>query len=120
MINLKEDVIHDGESYQAGEDIEIIERKQAQRLVDLGVAVFVGKRTPSEAEENLVEDDEEEKKHDVNYKEEINTIGYNDLKLVATEVGMKFKGNISKKDLISLIIKEGKAEEALSLTEEEE
>lgn len=116
MIELKGIVTHDGKTYEPGEVIEKINTDQAQRLVDLGVAFFISEKTPSN--DDVPPNNDNENK--VDYEGELDLLEYNDLKIVAKEVGLDFKGNISKKDLIHLIINEGKADEVLKLTEVEE
>lgn len=120
MIKLKGKVTHDGKSYEPGQTIEKINNKQAQRLIDLGVAFFIGEKQNSSTPENKNQDDTNHPDNDVNLKEELDAIDYNDLKEVSKEIGLEFKGNISKKDLITLIIENEKAQEILELTEVEE
>lgn len=110
MIRLNEKVTHDGKTYDPGEEIEKINKNQAQRLVDLGVAFFVGQKQYS-----LPPDDVNE-----NAAEELDTIDYRDLKEMAKDIGLDFPGNVSKKNLIDLIIEEEKADKILELTEVEE
>lgn len=116
MIEVTGRVRHDGETYKPGDIIEQINKQQAQRLVDLGVAFFISGKLPL-PNEGLRNTEEE---IDENYQEELNLLEYADLKTVAKEVGLEFKGNISKKDLIDLIINKGKADKILALTEVEE
>ncbi|WP_106494892.1 DUF7210 family protein [Lentibacillus sp. Marseille-P4043] len=122
MIKLSEKVTHDGKTYDPGNIIEKINNQQAQRLVNLGVAFFVGKIENSEPSEDPEKEDQaspEDLQH-LNAKEELESIDYFDLKSIAKEVELEFSGNISKADLIGLIVENQKVDEVLALTEEEE
>ncbi|WP_121614786.1 hypothetical protein [Virgibacillus halodenitrificans] len=112
MIKLNEQVTHNGKTYEAGEQLNDVNKKQAQRLVDLGVAFFMGE-VSKEPPKNPEHDQEV-------LKEELDTIEYGDLKEVAKAVELEFPGNISKAKLIDLIISNDKADEVLAFTEEEE
>ena len=137
MIRLIGRVRHNGQTYEPGETIENIKKNEAQRLVNLGVAFFIGKINLPPDEEcqevSTIKQDSTDEEHQedsidkqdsvdetVNYEEELDLIEYNDLKLVAKEVGLEFKGNISKKNLIKLIIEKRKADEVLAFTEVDE
>ncbi|MFC4403314.1 hypothetical protein [Gracilibacillus xinjiangensis] len=122
MLELYERVTHNGRTYEAGQSIENIEKKQAERLVRLGAAFFVGNKqgnaSPDEGEtNNISERNEEDLKR---LAEELDDIEYNDLKSLANQVGVEFKGQIKSVDLIRAIIDQGKAEEILGMTEVEE
>lgn len=136
MIRLIGRVRHDGKTYEPGETIENIKENEAQRLVSLGVAFFIGqvniphdehqevstnKQDSTDEEHQEVSTNKQDSVDEtVNYEEELDLIEYNDLKLVAKEVGLEFKGNISKKNLIKLILEEGKTDDILAFTEVEE
>ncbi|WP_163538299.1 hypothetical protein [Gracilibacillus sp. YIM 98692] len=115
-LQTKERVRHNGIVFEPGKTIEEISEKDAKRLIDLGVAFFVSEKEEitENQEENLGEE------YSVNAEEELHLIEYVDLKTVAKEVGLDFAGNISKKNLIDLIIEEEKVKEILDLTEDEE
>lgn len=119
MIQAIERIRHNGETYEPGEKINKITEKEAQRLVDLGVAFFIGENYEVEAADKP-EEVEPVEDQGINIEEELESIDYSDLKELAKEVGLEFAGNISKKNLIALIIEENKAEDILNLTEVEE
>lgn len=102
MIKVIEIVNHDGKEYVSGDIIEKIEKKQAQRLVDLGVAFFVDESDSDNPGEKLD--------------------GYTaeKLKKAAKEVGLEFAGNIGKAKLIEQIINEDKEDEVLAAVEADE
>lgn len=123
MIQANERIIHNGKTYESGTIIEKINKQEAERLVDLGVAFFVSENENSESLKESSSDHEDEgpgEKDQLNTEEELDLIEYSDLKTIAKEVGLDFAGNISKKNLITLIIEEKKVEEVLDLTEDEE
>ncbi|MCM3567856.1 hypothetical protein [Neobacillus mesonae] len=102
MIQLLESVRHSGKVYSTGEVITKIKDKEAQRLVNLGVAFFVGDSFKKQDENDLKPDVDDYQALDDAYTLE-------ELKEVAQTIeGLEFKGNISKKDLITLIIESGK------------
>lgn len=119
VIQAIERIRHNGETYEPGEKINKITEKEAQRLVDLGVAFFIGENYEVEAADKP-EEVEPVEDQGINIEEELESIDYSDLKELAKEVGLEFAGNISKKNLIALIIEENKAEDILNLTEVEE
>ncbi|MFS0810784.1 DUF7210 family protein [Peribacillus phoenicis] len=119
-IELNEKVRHNGETFLAGDIIEKIKKVEAERLVDLGVASFVREIS------SVTKDDEPDSGqivHSVNNPEEDyqaldEAYTLEDLKETAAGVeGLNFKGTISKKDLITLIIESGKIDDFFEETE---
>jgi|GEM_PF-5225195 len=106
MIKLKQTVIHDGKTFEKGDTIEKIEQKQADRLVRLGAAFLIGEKADGPDNSQVAV--------------ELDEIDYNDLKSLASDLDVDFKGNISKAKLIQLIIDDGKADDVLSATEVED
>jgi flagellar biosynthesis/type III secretory pathway M-ring protein FliF/YscJ len=106
-------VRHDGKIYEAGQIIQKISDDQAKRLTDMGVAFFVDQKEASETPSVQLTDEQKQIYADLD-----TAYGYDELKQVAANVGMTFKGNISKKDLILQIISENKVGEFLEEEEE--
>lgn len=119
MIQAVERIRHDGKIYEPGEKINKITQKEAKRLVDLGVAFFIGEKDEVDDSKKLEEKAATEDQG-INIEEELESIDSNDLKVLAKEVGLEFSKSISKKNLIALIIEKNKAEDILKLTEVEE
>ncbi|MGE6379554.1 hypothetical protein [Peribacillus muralis] len=119
-IELNEKVRHNGETFLVGDIIENIKQVEAKRLVDLGVASFV-REIPSLSENEVPGSDQDispvhDPEEDYQALDEAYTL--EDLKETAAGVeGLDFKGTISKKDLIALIIKSGKIDEFFEETE---
>ena len=111
MIKLKQTVIHDGKTFEKGDTIEKIEQDQADRLVKLGAAFLIGEE---------VNDETADEPDNSQAAVELDEIDYNDLKSLASDLDVDFKGNISKAKLIQLIIDDGKADDVLSVTEVED
>lgn len=104
MIRTLEGIRHDGVSYSPDDLIKDIDIKDAERLVELGVALFVEE----------IEEFEEDSIEEVDLKEEIDKrFNATELKEIAEELEVEFSGNISKIKLIELVIELGKAEEIL-------
>lgn len=114
MIKLLEKVQHNHDKFDVGDIIQEINKDDAKRLVDLGVAFFVSENGVP------VEHTEIEETPEDGNPEELQLIDYQDLKEIASELGLTFPGNISKEKLINLIVKEKKISEVLSFTEVEE
>lgn len=110
MIIAKENIRHNGVEYNADQEILDIENKDAERLVSLGVAFFMRQGNLGQDTTNIKLD-----------KRELldNTFNATELKEAAHEVGLEFPGNISKVNLIELIISSEKADEVLSVEFEE-
>lgn len=108
IVNIKaiDNIRHNGTLYRDGDIIENINIKEAERLVDLKVALFTGEISSEYKEPDLR----------VQLDENFNAT---ELKEAAQEVGLEFPGNIKKADLIDLIIKSEKAEEVLNVEFEE-
>lgn len=105
MIKVNSKVTHNGKTYRNGDNIEDIDKEAATRLVNLGVALFVTvilKETEDTPEDITPETSD--------YLELDQAYGYEELKELAKEVGIKFPGNISKTKLIDKIIEEDKVE----------
>ncbi|WP_100406668.1 hypothetical protein [Bacillus solitudinis] len=100
MIKLKEPVVHDGASYEAGELIEKIEKNQAQRLVGLGVAFFVAENNSPPSKEGL----------ELSFE----GIELEELKEAAKDAEVTFNAQIGLEKLIERIKEEGKVETVLS------
>ena len=122
------DLEHDGVHYESGSIIpdKKIAKKDLKRLIKLQVvettseSVFVEKpeieNDPPkdvgdlQGAEDLMTDEEV-------YQEIDEGFGYPELKREAEELGLEFAGNISKKDLIQLIIDNEKDDHFLDLLE---
>lgn len=104
MIRVLGNIRHDGVMYKHGDTIQEIKEEDAERLIRLGVALFVEE----------IEVFEEDSTEEVDIKEEIDKrFNAVELKEIAEELEIKFPGNISKTKLIDLILELEKAEEAL-------
>lgn len=107
MIIANGKIRHNGVVYETDDEILDIDKKEAERLVNLGVAFFIDGATPY----NVKGVD-----FGVQLDENFNAT---ELKEAAQEVGLEFPGNISKANLIELIITSEKAQEVLSVEFEE-
>jgi hypothetical protein len=135
MIITKERIRHNGVEYAVNTRIEIIDDKDAERLVKLGVAFFPetikvpadnGDLNPSDDGEFNQDDPNDGDDSDIDVltpeqaAEELDKLfNYNGLKEAAKTVGLEFAGNISKVNLITLILEQKKAEAVFDLAEEE-
>ncbi|MBT2717545.1 hypothetical protein [Bacillus sp. ISL-57] len=119
-IELNEKVRHNGVTFLAGDIIEKIKNVEAERLVDLGVASFV-REIPSLPKNEVSGSDQivppvHDPEADYQALDEAYTL--EELKETAAGVeALNFKGTISKKDLITLIIESGKIDEFFEETE---
>ncbi|MBP1924598.1 hypothetical protein J2Z76_000451 [Sedimentibacter acidaminivorans] len=136
IVIAKENIRHNRKEYVANDRIELNE-KDAERLVNLGVAFFPEIiHTPSDNEDgenknlntdggnvNSTDDGNNPDTIELTPEQaaaEIEKLfNYNELKDAAKKVGLEFAGNISKANLISLIIEQNKAEAIFDLVEEE-
>ena len=112
-IEVKDRVRHNGKTYMAGEIIEEIKKADADRLVDIGVASFLREHTVSQPvtggdTSNKPSFSPEEEEDSKALDEEFSLV---ELKEEAVKVGIEFKGTITKKELITLIIEQGKVAE---------
>lgn len=127
---LNTNVLHSGTEYKSGAVIsgEDMSKKDIERLINSGVAVMTNDpvdveekpkkaaiiETPKSAvddlqgAEDLLTDDEV-------YKEIDEAFNHAEIKREAEVLGMKFPGNISKKDLIDQILKEEKDDHFLDV-----
>jgi len=110
MIIVKERIRHNGVDYEEDDEIVNIDITEAERLVKLGVAFFMRQGIPLQNIEDIKLD-----------KRELldNAFNATELKEAAQEVGLEFPGNISKVNLIELIVSSEKADEVLSVEFEE-
>lgn len=124
IIKVVKPIRHNGKRYQAGANVEIDE-KSGERLITLGVATSeVNIHLPEKADkeqENTIDkslttetfDDDLGTPDDMLSDDEVYQLIWNEFKLdalkeQAAEIGLEFAGNISKGDLINLIIEKGK------------
>jgi hypothetical protein len=142
MIITKERIRHNGKHYGVNARIEDISEKDAERLVNLGVAFYpetvqvpsgnddFDSNNDGELNQNDSGDfnpnDGEDSNDDIDLTpeqaaEELTKLfDYNGLKEAAKTVGLEFAGNISKANLIALILEQNKAEAVFDLAEEDE
>lgn len=108
-------VRHNGEFYHPGDIIEKIQKKEAARLIEkkLGEEIVL-------EVSDTVEDKEPEKLGHVETTEETLDLNFNttELKDGAKEQGLDFKANISKKEIIDLIVSAEKVEYFLEQLED--
>lgn len=139
---------HDGKRYKVGETVEVKDKKQAQRLINLRAAIimvavsFVDESNnglnnngnldsnnssddskDTTGTEGNSEDDELGSGDDLLTDEEVFQQIWDGFKLEvlkeeAAELNLEFPGNISKTDLIKLIIEKEKEDHFLDLIEE--
>lgn len=124
MIITKECIRHNGKDYAVNARIEDISEKDAERLVNLGVA-FYPEIVQVPAGGNLDSNGDGDGDPDVLTPEEAakeldKLFDYAELREAAKTVGIGFAGNISKANLIALILEQNKAEEVFDLAEEVE
>jgi hypothetical protein len=103
MIELTEKIRHNGKVYSSGGVIKNIEKEEAKRLVELGVAFFVSAEVETDDYSELLD----------------KAFNADELKEVSKEIGLEFPGNISKGKLIEKIIDEGLEEDVLALSKGE-
>lgn len=108
-IKLTETIRHNGIRYPIGTVTDEIKDEDAKRLVKLGVAFYVKEIPVEEPEEP---ESPEAKNRDLR-KEIDERFNAGELKEVALDLGIEFQSNISKTNLLDLIMKLEKAEEAL-------
>lgn len=125
IIKVLKPIRHNGKRYQAGANVEIDE-KSGKRLITLGVAtsevnVHVAEKAAKEQENTFdksltsesLDDDDLGTPDDMLSDDEVYQLIWNEFKLDAlkeqsAEIGLEFAGNISKGDLINLIIENEK------------
>ena len=110
MIIAKERIKHNGATYEPNDEIWNIEERDAQRLVDLGVAFFMQESNVNEDSENSIPDFRG--LLDSSFKA-------TELKDAAKEIGIEFPGDVTKANLIELIIDMDKVEEIMGVEFEE-
>lgn len=110
MIIASGKIKHNGVKYIDGDEIVDITEVDAKRLVDLGVAFFMHQRSPVQDITKIKLDNRELMD---------NTFNAAELKDAAKEVGLEFPSNISKANLIELILSSNKADEVLAVEFEE-
>lgn len=121
MIITKERIRHNGVEYAVNAKIEDINEKDAERLVNLGVAFYLEVvQVPADdggenKDPNQVDLTPEEAAEELD-----KLFDYAELKEAAKTVELEFAGNISKANLIALILEQNKAEEIFDLVEEDE
>lgn len=140
MIITKERIRHNGFEYAENARIEDINDKDAERLVKLGVAFYTETIQMPAGNDDLDSNDAGEFNQDAGElnpndgdncdideltpeqaAEELTKLfDYNGLKEAAKTVGLEFAGNISKANLIALILEQNKAEAVFDLAEEDE
>lgn len=108
---IKSPIRHDGVSYKKGQTIDITDEKAVQRLYNLGVVSFVTENPFEKADDYQIGKVDDYQSLDEAYKAD-------ELKQQAIELGIEFDKNISKKDLINLIIEQGKVAEFFDEEEE--
>ncbi|MFG6179700.1 hypothetical protein ACGTN6_20920 [Halomonas sp. THAF12] len=128
MIKLYEQVTHNGKTYEPNEEIDAkeISQKEAERLVNLEVAFFVGKITEDvelnekeeiqDDQEDIVEEFEEEisdEEYQSLYKQLDNAFNAEPLQKFAKEHGVDWEGN-KKENVIEAIILQDKVEQILA------
>lgn len=103
---------HNGKFYFDGDIIEDINKEEARRLIEkkLGEEISIEVSKPK-SEDSLGPVETVEETLDINF----NTT---ELKNGAEEQGLEFKNNISKKDLIALIVQEEKTDYFLDQLED--
>ena len=129
---LNTNVLHSGTEYKSGAVIsgEDMSKKDIERLIDSGAAVVTNDpvdattaketekpvviETPAPAENELQSAEDLLTDEEV-YKEIDEAFNHAELKREAEVLGMKFPGNISKKDLIDQILKEEKDDHFLDV-----
>lgn len=127
MIIAKERITHNGVTYEPNSEIMDISEKEAERLVRLNVAFFISSFQKSTSgkennDANLKGNDEEDSIEftpEEAAKELDELFDYNGLKNASIKVGLEFPKNISKANLIKLIIEQRKVDEVFDLLEDE-
>lgn len=102
---------HKDRKFVPGEIITSIDDSSAQQLVKDGAALFVNEPVIQPPKETNPLSPIENKDEEDDYKALDEGYSYEELKEQAGIVGLTFKGNISKADLIHLIINQGKTDE---------
>ncbi|MGG3448636.1 hypothetical protein ABER98_01745 [Domibacillus aminovorans] len=126
-IKFKTGVRYNGTRYAKGQIESGFSEKEVSLLVEENVAFVVGVPSVEDDKENIDSNDKSkldtppaDTDNEQMFRELDENWNADELKIDAERLGIEFEKKISKKDLIQLIVEAGRADEFLSMLEDEE